>query len=324
MRDRGDTATLRTERIPAAWPWDVRSLGRAARREALYAVIGPALLVGEHLPRRTSAALYGAVGGALFRFHRGLRRRAVENLALAFPDLSPRDARRLARDSFRSVGRSAADLPRLRGMSRAALLDLVRIRGLERLRAAIAAGRGVVGIAPHLGNWEIFAAALAARGVPVTAVAAELYDPRLSRYLVAARRRWGVSTIVKGTPGATREALGVLQRGEMLGTLIDLHTRDEGIEARFLGRPSHTAAGPIRLALRTGAAVVPMAIVRAADGRYEAEIRDPLAFGGADGSARDVEEGVRLAAAALEAFIREHPGQWLWMHDRWPTRKGSA
>ncbi len=324
MRDRGDTATLRTERLPALGPWGLRALGRAARREALYALARPSLFAAENLPRAVSGAMYGAAAGALFALHPRLRRRAVENVARVFPEFTPRAARRVALASFRAVGRCAADVPRLRRVSRADLLDLVAIRGFDRLEAALARGRGVVGIAPHIGNWEVFAAALAARGVPLTAVAAELYDPRLGRYLVAARRRWGVGTIVKGTPGATREALAVLQRGEMLGALLDLHTRDEGLAVPFLGRASHVAAGPIRLALRTGAAVVPMAIVRAADGRYAAEIREPLALGATGESARDVEEGVRRAAAALEAFIREFPDQWLWLHDRWPADGGAT
>ncbi len=315
---------LRTERLPVLSPWSLRALGRVARREVLYAVGRPGLFAGEILPRFASGALYGGAASALFTLFPRLRRRAIANVARVFPELTPPAARRVALASFRAVGRCAADVPLLRRVSRAALLDLVEIHGFGRLEAALARGRGVVAIAPHLGNWEVFAAALAARGVPVTAVAAELYDPRLGRYLVGARRRWGVGTIVKGTPGATREALGVLQRGEMLGTLIDLHTRDEGVAVPFLGRTSHVAAGPIRLALRTGAAVVPMAIVRAADGRYAAEIREPLALGATDESARDVEEGVRRAAAALEAFIREFPDQWLWMHDRWPARRDPA
>lgn len=318
MRERGDIATFGTERLPALAPGVVASLARALRREILYGVVRPALYAGEVLPCALSGVVYSSASLAICSLSPRLRRRALANVVSAFPEINVADARRIAAASFRAIGQSAADVPRLRRMSRAALLDLVAIEGFERLEGALARGRGVLGIAPHLGNWELLAAALAARGIPLTAVAAELYDPRLGRYLAAARARWGVGTIVKGTPGATREALAVLQKGEMLGTLIDLHTRDEGIAVPFLGRESHTAAGPLRLALRTGAAVVPMAIVRAPRGRYAVEIREPLALEGTGDSSRDLEESVRRAAAALDSFIRAHPEQWLWVHDRWP------
>jgi KDO2-lipid IV(A) lauroyltransferase len=205
-------------------------------------------------------------------------------------------------------------------MSRRELLALVDVRGLDRLEAVIARGRGVIGIAPHIGNWEVLAAALAARGVPLTALAAELYDERLGRFALEARARWGVATIVKGRAGAMREALAVLHRGEMLGALVDLHTRDEGVTVSFLGRESHAAAGPVRLALRTGAALVPMAIARLASGRYAAEIEEPLALARTDDAERDVHDGVRRTAAALEGAILRWPEQWLWMHDRWPAQ----
>jgi KDO2-lipid IV(A) lauroyltransferase len=292
---------------------------RVAREWAVYAVARPAMLAAEILPRAASAAMYANASLALCALSPRLRRRAFRGVRLAFPGIDQTAARRLVIASFRAIGRSASDVPRLRRMSGEALRDLVTIRGLEKLERALSRRRGVVGIAPHLGNWEILAAALAARGIPLTAVAAELYDPRLGRYVVSARERWGVGTIMKGTPGATREALSVLHRGEMLGTLIDLHTRDDGITVPFLGRASHMASGPIRLALRTGAAVVPMAIVRASDDRYVAEIREPLRLDDTGDASRDLEQGVRSAATALEAFIRENPEQWLWIHNRWPT-----
>src|SRR5262245_59586735 len=280
MRDRSDAATLGTERLAGLGGGEWEALGGAARRSArrtarkwaLYALARPALYAGEILPRSASAAIYANASLALCSLTPRLRRRALRSVQCAFPEMDLLSARRLVIESFRAMGRSASDVPRLRRMSREALLDLVSIRGLPNLEAAIARGRGVVGIAPHLGNWEVLAAALTTRGIPLTAVAAELYDPRLGRYLVSARERWGVGTIVKGAPRAAPEAIAVLQRGEMLGTLIDLHTRDDGITVPFLGRASHMASGPIRLALRAGAAVVPMAIVRARDGRYVADI----------------------------------------------------
>ncbi len=320
MRDRGEIAALRTTRLPSLPTELPTTWARALRREALYAVLRPGLLAGEILPRSLSTLLYESFALSVYAMSPRLRRRTRANLERVFPrGGGDRATRRMARACFRSLGRNAVDLPRLRRISRRELLDLVEVRGQEHLDAALARGRGVIGIAPHVGNWEVLAAALAARGVPLTAVAAEVYDARLGRFVREARARWGVGTIVKGRPGSMREALGVLHRGEMLGALVDLHTRDEGVTVPFLGRESHAAAGPIRLALRTGAALVPMAIARVRSGRYRAEVLEPLEIPDTGDAARDVYEGVRRAAVTMETFIYRWPEQWLWMHDRWPA-----
>jgi KDO2-lipid IV(A) lauroyltransferase len=322
MRDRAETATLRTTRIPSlSLDW-LTTFRRAAWREAAYALLRPGLVLGEIVPRCVSAFVYEHAALCAYACAPALRRRAEANVRRALPSArDPRASRRVARRCFRAVGRAAADIPRLRRLGGGALSRLVDFRGLEHLDAALCRGRGVIGVAPHLGNWEVLAAALAARGTPLTALAADLYDARLSEYILDVRGRWGVATIVKGRPGAMREALAVLRRGEMLGALVDLHTRDDGATVSFLGRESRVAAGPVRLALRTGAAVVPMAIARTPSGRYAVEVQPPLDLAETGDPDADLTGGVRRVAAAMEAFILRWPEQWLWMHDRWPSAR---
>lgn len=325
MGERADTATLRTADLPTLAPCFWRSVRRSAGRNLLFPILQPWILASEFLPRRVSAALWEGLGGAGAALAPRLTARAYENISSVYGDeVDPELRRSIARRSLQRFARNCADVPRLRRLSRARLLDLVDLRGFDRLERAIAAGRGVVGIAPHMGNWEVLACHLSARGVRVSAVAAGLCDPRLARYLASVRARWGVTTIVKDGPRATRDAIAVLRRGEMLGALVDLHTRGDAVRVPFLGRPSRVPAGPVRLALRTGAALVPMWIARGAAGRYVAEILDPIDLDETGSSEAGVERGVRRVAEILGGIILARPEEWLWVHDRWPGRGGAA
>lgn len=325
MGERAGTATLRATQLPTLAPGVLASLRRAAGRQAIFPLMQPLIVSGELLPRRANAALWAGTAAAIDLLVPRFRETAVDNIVAVYGDaISQSKARRLAAESVRSFARSMADVPRLHRCSKRELLAMVEIRGFEKIEAALSRGRGIVGIAPHMGNWELLACALAARGVPIAAVAAALHDPRLGAYLASLRARWGVRTIVKNGHCSTREALTVLRRGEMLGTLGDLHTRGDAISAPFLGRMSRVPAGPVRLALRTNAALLPMCIVRGPAGRYAAEVLDPIPLGGSGSRESDVASGVRRVAEALGSFVLRRPVEWLWVHDRWPSRRGRA
>ncbi|MFN0150204.1 MAG: lysophospholipid acyltransferase family protein [bacterium] len=325
MGERADTATLRTADLPTLAPCFWRAARRSAGHHLLFPLLQPWLAAAEYLPRRASESIWSGIGSAAAALVPGAYARASSNIRCVFgADLHSDAVRAMAVHSLDAFARNSADVPRLRRLSRSRLLDLVEIRGLEKLERALAARRGVVGIAPHMGNWEVLACYLSARGVRVSAVAAALCDPRLGRYLADVRARWGVATIVKDQPRASRDAIAVLRRGEMLGTLMDLHTRGDAIRVPFLGRPSRVPAGPVRLALRTGAALVPMWIVRGSAGRYSAEVLDPIDLGASGSREADVERGVRRAAAVLSEIILARPAEWLWMHNRWPADVESA
>jgi KDO2-lipid IV(A) lauroyltransferase len=320
MRDRADMATLSARVVPVLAPGLAKRARRSVVRHVAFPLLSPLLAASEFLPRSATAALWERLFLGVRHLAPALRRRAERNIAATLGTrLAPADVALLSRECFRSLGRAAADVPRLRRVSRGDLLGLVRMTGFEHVERALAAGRGVVAVAPHVGNWEVLACYLAARGVPIAAAAADVYDPRLGEYLAAVRKRWGVTTIVRGEAGASRRAITTLRRGEMLGTLIDLRTRRDGVRAPFLGRDTNVPAGPIRLALRAAAPIVPIWIHLAYDGRYVAEALEPIQLPRSGDPERDLHGGVRRVLAILGEFVRRCPEQWLWMHDQWPS-----
>ena len=100
------------------------------------------------------------------------------------------------------------------------------------------------------------------------------------------------------------------------GVLIDQDTSVESVVVDFLGEPTKTAIGPVKLAARTGAAIVPMAMLMTDDGNYRIEMKSPVTINGGGSS---LEQDVEKCSKAIEGFIQEEPSQWVWMHKRWKS-----
>lgn len=249
----------------------------------------------------------------------GVRRADVDrHLALAFPDRDEAWRRRVRRACYRHLGREAVATLRLADLDPAAVRRRTDVRGLEPVRRAVESGRGAVVVTGHLGNWEIGGAALAARGVPVTAVALRQGNPLFDRDLVAARDRLGLRVVYKkDAPGAV---LGALRRGDAVALVGDQNPIRGGIPVEFFGRSANTARGPGLVALRTGAPVfLGVALRTGTAGRYRVRIEEVPVERTGDRE-DDVHRIVQRYTRGLERHVREAPEQYFWQHRRWKER----
>jgi KDO2-lipid IV(A) lauroyltransferase len=264
------------------------------------------------------AVRVGSALGSLAATLSGRDRRSAEASCARALDLPPRDAARVVRSAYASIGRAAFELcTALRRPEALLCRVVVPAADRRRLDDALACGRGVVFVTAHLGSWELLAWALARAGYPIHTVAAPSYDPRLTRFVRRLRRERGVRSIFRSAPGAAARMIRVLRKGHVLGTLIDQSTRVPSVEVPFFGRPAPTPVGAATLALRLGAEVVTGFLVRSADGRYAARIRRlPVTRRGTD----DVVENTARMTRAIEEAVRAAPDQWVWMHRRWERR----
>jgi KDO2-lipid IV(A) lauroyltransferase len=270
------------------------------------------------LPWRLGVALGGWVGWLAYSLLPGARRRALTHLAVAFPDGGGETHHRaIARRSFVNLGRSAFEVLMLSRRSHPPIERLCAVEGEERLKTALAAGRGVIFLTGHFGNWELMAALVTRRGYPSSVVATPVYDPRLDRLLVDARARHGVHTISRGSPSAARHLLSGLRRNAILGMLIDQDTDVDGVFVPFFGRPAYTPSGPAALALKTGAAVIFGFILREGASRHRLILQGPIELIRTGDPARDIRENTARFTREIEQWIRSHPDHWVWMHNRW-------
>ena len=247
------------------------------------------------------------------------RRRAMEHLRLALGrELPPQRLKEIALCSFQSLAMSGIECLRMEKLGAQRLLGLIQVDGWEHVEEARRKGKGGIFVTGHLGNWELCAVYVALRGLPMNVVARRIYVEELDRRLVSMRSAMGVRTLYRDQ--SMRVMLRCLERNEFLGILPDQDVRRiGGIFVEFFGRPAHTPVGPALLALASGAPLLLARDVRV--GTRHHIMVDPPVY--ADRSAPRQEEVRRLVSLytrRLEEFVRENPGQWVWMHRRWRTR----
>ncbi len=258
------------------------------------------------------------LGRLIWRASKKHRRRALANLALAFPKMGAPERERLARKVFEHFGRVTADFLTSPRRSKEDLEASMTVEGLEHLDEALERGKGVVMITGHFGNWERLAAWLSTHGYPVTVVQRDVRDSSLNQMVQSLRE--GPGTKVIGRGDAARPIIERLRKNELIGILPDQNS-DE-IFLPFFGRPAGTVLGPGVISERTGAPVVCCWCVWLGPGRYRM-IVEPILLP-EPGYPTKGEGTMRSIHRSLESIIRQYPEQWLWFHDRWKNarRKG--
>ena len=266
-----------------------------------------------------------AVAGSrvLFACLPRLRRIGLRNLELAFPDLSPTERRQLLEQSFENFGRIIADFahfPRSTPTDLAARVESSLPQAWEaRYRAAKVAGRGVIFVTPHLGNWEMLALAMSAIFEPIAYLARPLDNPLLDRYTSRVRSRFGNRPINKRD--SVLQGLAILDGGGNLGLLADVNTlQRDGVFVPFFGHLACTTRSVAMLALRTDALIVPACCVWDTN-RYRILVGELVeAVRTANYAKKNIIDTTALYTTEIEKFIRAYPGQWIWIHRRWKTR----
>lgn len=273
----------------------------------------------ERLPEAGARWLGGALGSFVGRVLR-IRRRDVEtNLRKAFPDRDEAWRRRVARECYRHLGREGVAMLRLAQVDREGLIGRTEVVGLDRVREALRRGRGAVIVTGHLGNWEVGGAAVAARGVDLSAVAIRQANPLFHRDLARTRERLGMRIVYK--KDAPADVLRALRAGRAVALLADQNPIRGGIPVEFFGRPANTARGPAVLALRSDAPVF-LGVALAEPGseaRYRVVLQEVPVRRSGD-LEDDVHELVQTYTRELEAWVRRHPEQYFWHHRRWKER----
>jgi KDO2-lipid IV(A) lauroyltransferase len=243
-----------------------------------------------------------------------LRRTAMRNLELAYPGKSTAERRAITGEVFLSIARLIWVFARFPQINRENINRWIRYEGLEHYLEAKKAGRGILFATAHFGNWELSAFAHALMTEPMHIMIRPLDNPGIDR-LVEDRRRLSGNHLIVKWDGA-RAALRALHQNEAVGVLIDQNTSlQEGVFVDFFGTPACANTAFVKIAARTGAAVIlGYAVWSESEGIYVLTFHPPLEISG------DAIEDTRRLHALLERVIREHPGQWLWIHRRWKTR----
>jgi phosphatidylinositol dimannoside acyltransferase len=255
---------------------------------------------------------------------RGLarRRRLVERhlRRISPPGVNDREIAGYVDDTFASYARYWAESLRLPGLTFAEIESGMSFRGFGHLLDGLAGGRGVIAALPHLGGWDWGGMWLAGSGYPTSVVVEALDPPEVFDWFVGFRRRLGLDVIPVG-PAAATACLAALRANRVLCLLCDRVVGDvPGVEVELFGERTLLPAGPVTLALRTGAPVLPIAVYFGSGGNeHLAVIRPPLELTRRGRFRDDVTAGTQRLASELEGLIARAPTQWHLMQPNWPS-----
>jgi len=272
------------------------------------------------LPRPLARAAGIILAWKVYFLHVRLRRVGMRNLALAFPEKSRREHKRILRGVFTSFGRQVAEVCLFPKYTRENINRVVVYDGFENFDRALARGKGVLFLTAHLGGWELSAFAHSLQGYPLHVVMRPLDNPYLDRLTRQYRTMHGNSMVDKDD--FVRGLLSAMKAGETVGILMDTNmTPPQGVFVDFFGIPACTASGLARIALRTDAAVVPgFTIWDPALRKYRLRFDPELKLIRTGDDDADAVANTALFTRIIEDYVRRYPDQWLWVHRRWKTR----
>lgn len=288
------------------------------KHQAEYGLVRVLEGLANTLPQRAANRLGGTVGG-LVHTALGIRRGTVEsNLKAAYPDATDDWVRATAEAAYQHLGREAVATLRLASSDSEVVRRCTHLHGWEDFEAALARGRGALLVTGHFGNWEMAAASIAARGIPIAAIVKRQTNRRVDARFESTRRRLGVRTI--DLDDAPRQVPRALRAGQVIGVVADQDARDSGVRVPFFGRPASAHRGPALFALRLGAPVFASAMRRLPGPALAYEgVMEHVPVQRTEDLDADVRSLTAVLAERLEAAVRQAPEQYFWFHRRWKT-----
>ncbi len=249
----------------------------------------------------------------------GESRLALRNLAFAFPEKSEQERKAILDGVWDNLARTGAEYAYLQQAFEGGRAGFARRfnaswTGEEHFDALREDGRPGIIFTAHLANWELLAVASAVGGLPLVA----LYRAPTNPYINDALMGWraGLGRFIPSRPGAMVEVAAALERGEHLGMLVD-QALTNGPRVPFFGRPAPTNPIVARLARQFDCPVHGARAIRLPDGGFTLEMTPALDLPRDAEGKIDVVPATAMITGVVEGWVREHPEQWLWLHNRW-------
>ncbi len=268
------------------------------------------------VPVRVGYWLCRVIGIGVFLFHHRARRNVLANLRHVCPSCSLLWRYRQTARVFVTAVMNYYDLVRLRSVDRHRIAELIEVRGWTHVEDALSRGRGIIVLSAHLGNFNVVAQYPAALGLEAAIVVERVQPQRLFNYLCRLRSATGVRVLPSG-PEAVPAILRLLRRNGILLVAGDRDVTGNSRWVQFFDAPAPLPVGPVALALRTGATLLPAFTIRLSTRRSLVVVDPPLELTRTGNLERDLEVNLQAAARCLERMIRTDPGQWTVLQPVW-------
>jgi KDO2-lipid IV(A) lauroyltransferase len=274
------------------------------------------------LPENLSLWVGKGLGWIAFYLARERQKVALQNLHIAFDqEKSTGEIRAIAKRTFLNLGMTAVEFFRIPGMDVKTFKKRVRIEGLEEALRLLEKKKGALLLIGHFGNWELMGLMSKVIGNPIMVIAKPMKKNRwIDQFITKIRNAGGLEVV--SNIRASRKVIQALSQNRVVGILIDQRAkRSEGIWADFFGRKAPTTPALAVLAMKTGAPVLPVFMIRNGFQKHRLLIKEPLELVHTGDIKKDAETNTQLFNHTLESMIRQYPDQWFWVHRRWERRK---
>jgi len=299
-----------------------KHIRRKIRYTVIFLLVRSMIFISRFVPRRLWLAFFGAMGRLSYYLATKSRKLTYKHLTMAYgKEKTPQEIKRMAKGVFMFMGKNGGDILRAANIRDTEAFDKFRVcNNAHYAKDAFSKGKGIIFLTAHLGAFEFTATEMSYRGYQPHIIGAPMKDERLNNLLWEQRIKFGAIIVERGKD--TFRIIKALKRGGTTGILIDQDTRVKSVFVNFFGIPCATPVGAALLALKTGAAIVPIFSHLREDGIQEINFYPEVELTRTGDEERDILENTQRLSNVIEAEIRKHPEQWLWFHERWKTKPG--
>lgn len=280
------------------------------------------ILITNILPLEAIYKISHLLAKLAYVFAKKHRRIAKEGLEFAFGScLDSTAIKGITLSCFEEIVKGALELLVLPERSKV-FKQWVSISGAGHLQQALARGKGAICVTAHFGNFPLLLVRLQDAGFPTAVILRPMRDEKIDRYFLERRRKHGMGSIYsKPAKACVDKSLAFLKKNGVLFIQLDQNFGSgRGVFVNFFGRQAATATGPVVLALRSKAAIIPTFIIRGEDNTQEIIIEPEFKIEKQKDYKQTVEYNIARLTEIIEGYIRRYPAQWSWIHRRWKSR----
>ncbi|MDI6777152.1 MAG: hypothetical protein QMD03_07950 [Syntrophales bacterium] len=292
-----------------------RYFGMKRYQEILFKTI---LGIFKHLPFPVVCRGGDLIGTLLYYLLRERREIGLSNLHLAFPEKSTEECEAIFKKCWKNICKDLLEVVKYFVSPPYLTKERVSIVGVENLNHCLAQNRGVVAISAHYGNFPLLCLRLALERYPVAIIYSRVHNDVLNPMIPIVQRMAGIEPIPDNPRHrCVAASLAWLKKGGVLFLQIDQNPSEEaGVPVDFFGQKLPTFRGPVVMAMRTGASILPMFIIRKENNHHQIIIEKPFVLNLTGNNEKDIRDNLEALSRVTEDYIRRHPSFWWWIHRR--------
>lgn len=271
-------------------------------------------------PYRTGIFFGSLIGEIAYLIIPKRKKITLQNLSRCFRDKDQKNLKKIARSTYRNIGKSLTEYILFPKLNKKKILNLVEIQGEELFDSALKEKKGAVLVTGHFGSWELMGAALRQKGYPIDFLVGEQHNLLVDNLMNRHREMMGIGIIKMGV--ATRGVIKALRKNRFIAMLSDQDAGRDGTIVNFFGYPASTPRGPAAFCLKTDAPMIMGFIIRLDNKKQKIILQKIEKEEKTGDKEKDINRLTQAYTSLLEDYVKKYPDHWYWLHRRWKSTVG--